>query len=182
MAFKRIPGPIGIYKTYISKDDNNLGSFSTTGIINGLNIDDRYDRYRLSEYLLDREQNHLATTTSVGSDSSSGGHGKSQPMVNELSPINLKAQRKTKQARPAPSRSPVKPPIEEVEQETHWIEIELVDEDDDEPISNEQYELTLPNGKVEKGTTDQNGCARFDGIDPGTCQLIFPKLDKALWE
>jgi type VI secretion system secreted protein VgrG len=78
--------------------------------------------------------------------------------------------------------SPYKPPKEdEQEQKTAWIEIELVDEED-QPVTGEQYEITLPDGRVAKGTTNQKGLARIEGIDPGTCQINFPKLDKDAWE
>jgi hypothetical protein len=62
-----------------------------------------------------------------------------------------------------------------------WIEIELVDEND-EPVSGERYRITLPDGRVDEGTLDGNGFARVDGIDPGTCQITFPNLDKDAWE
>ena len=32
------------------------------------------------------------------------------------------------------------------------------------------------------GTLDNNGFARVDGIDPGTCKITFPELDKDAWE
>ena len=71
---------------------------------------------------------------------------------------------------------------EEEDQETHWIEIELVGEDD-EPISGEKYRITLPDGSVSSGTLDQKGMARVDGIkDAGNCQITFPDLDKEAWE
>jgi type VI secretion system secreted protein VgrG len=77
---------------------------------------------------------------------------------------------------------PYKPPTEEEKEEkTSWIEIELVDEED-QPVAGEKYEITLPDGRVAKGTTDQNGLARIEGIDPGNCQVSFPKLDKDAWE
>lgn len=78
---------------------------------------------------------------------------------------------------------PYKPPQnqEEEETKTSWIEIELVDEED-EPVPGEKYEVTLPDGSVKKGTLDQQGFARVDYIDPGTCQITFPDLDKDAWE
>ncbi len=78
--------------------------------------------------------------------------------------------------------APHKPPTEEeAEQKNSWIEIELIDEED-APVPGEKYEITLPDGSVAKGTLDQNGFARVDGIDPGTCQITFPDLDKDAWE
>lgn len=78
---------------------------------------------------------------------------------------------------------PYKPPQseEEEEEKTAWIEIELVDEED-EPVPGEKYEIELPDGSVAKGTLNGDGLARIDGIDPGTCQITFPNLDKEAWE
>lgn len=70
---------------------------------------------------------------------------------------------------------------EEAEEKTSWIEIELVDEED-EPVPSEKYEIKLPDGSVAKGTLDGNGFARIEGIDPGTCEITFPNLDKDAWE
>lgn len=79
---------------------------------------------------------------------------------------------------------PHKPPAEE-EQETttkkSWIEIELVDEAN-APVPGEAYEITLSDGSVAKGTLDGKGFARVDGIEPGTCKVTFPELDKDAWE
>ena len=73
------------------------------------------------------------------------------------------------------------PTEEEAEKKTSWIEIELVDEED-QPVPGEKYEIILPDERVAKGTTDQNGLARIEGIDPGTCKITFPKLDKDAWK
>ena len=70
---------------------------------------------------------------------------------------------------------------DEVE-ERSWIEIELVDEDD-QPVTGERYRITLPDGTtVAQGTTGSDGVARVSGIDPGTCKITFPDLDKDAWE
>ena len=76
---------------------------------------------------------------------------------------------------------PHKPPSEEDEEEKSWIEIELVDEED-QPVPGEKYKITLPDGSVATGTLDEKGFARVDGIEPGTCQITFPDLDKEAWE
>lgn len=78
---------------------------------------------------------------------------------------------------------PVKPhkPTEEDIEEKSWIEIELVDEED-QPVPGEKYKITLPEGSVAQGTLDNKGFARVEGIDPGTCQITFPNLDKDAWE
>jgi type VI secretion system secreted protein VgrG len=97
----------------------------------------------------------------------------------------IKAEQKQKQAGKYGSTpvKPYKPPSEDEpeEEKTSWVEIALVDEDD-QPVSGEKYEITLPDGRVAKGTTDQNGVARVEGIDPGSCQVTFPNLDKDAWE
>ena len=67
------------------------------------------------------------------------------------------------------------------EEKTSWIEIELVDEDD-QPVPGERYRITLPDGSVDEGTLDENGFRRVQGIDPGTCEVTFPNLDKDAWE
>lgn len=72
-------------------------------------------------------------------------------------------------------------PTEEDKEEKSWIEIELVDEED-QPVPGEKYKITLPDGSVAKGTLDENGFARVEGIEPGTCQITFPNLDKDAWE
>jgi type VI secretion system secreted protein VgrG len=61
-----------------------------------------------------------------------------------------------------------------------WIEIVLVDEEN-QPVSGQAYKITLPDGSVESGTLDENGLARVDGVDPGTCNVTFPDLDKDAW-
>jgi type VI secretion system secreted protein VgrG len=62
-----------------------------------------------------------------------------------------------------------------------WIEIELVDEDGN-PVPGETYLVTTPDGAVAQGTLDENGFARVEGMDPGTCKITFPALDKDAWE
>ena len=67
-------------------------------------------------------------------------------------------------------------------QKKSWIEIELVDEDD-KPVPGERYKIILPdNATVAEGTLDEKGFARVDGIDPGTCKITFPELDKDAWK
>ncbi|MFZ2148951.1 MAG: hypothetical protein WAV28_17205 [Sedimentisphaerales bacterium] len=67
------------------------------------------------------------------------------------------------------------------EEKTSWIEIEMVDEED-EPVTGEKYKITLPDDSVAEGTLDGKGFARVEGIDPGTCKITFPELDKDAWE
>ncbi len=74
------------------------------------------------------------------------------------------------------------PEEEEEKEKKSWIEIELVDEEDN-PVPGEKYKVILPDGKtVAEGTLDEKGFARVEGIDPGTCKITFPNLDKDAWE
>ena len=79
--------------------------------------------------------------------------------------------------------TPHKPPEEDEEEaeEKTWIEIEMVDEED-EPVPSEKYKVTLPDDTVAEGTLDGNGFARIEGVEPGTCKVTFPKLDAEAWE
>jgi hypothetical protein len=79
---------------------------------------------------------------------------------------------------------PYKPPQTKKEkaEKPSWIEIELVDKKD-KPVPGEAYRVTLPDGTtVATGTLDEKGYARVDGIDPGTCKITFPKLEKQAWK
>jgi hypothetical protein len=61
-----------------------------------------------------------------------------------------------------------------------FIQIELVDEEGN-PVAGESYEISLPDGSVVDGSLDDKGQARIEGIDPGSCQITFPDLDKDVW-
>lgn len=77
---------------------------------------------------------------------------------------------------------PFLPPAADVKDApTSWIEIELVD-DEDNPVPGERYEITLADGRVVRGTLDQSGFARVEGIEPGSCDITFPELDAEVWE
>ncbi len=58
-----------------------------------------------------------------------------------------------------------------------WIAIELLNANG-KPVPYEPYRIAAPDGKVAEGCTDEKGLARLDGIDPGTCTVAFPALDK----
>jgi hypothetical protein len=74
------------------------------------------------------------------------------------------------------------PAKEEEETESHWIEIELVG-DDDKPIPMEPYCITLPDGVEVHGYLDREGRARVTGIPQGgNCKVSFTELDTEAWE
>jgi hypothetical protein len=62
-----------------------------------------------------------------------------------------------------------------------WIEIELVDEEN-QSVPGEKYRIELPDGSVVEGSLDSQGRARCEGIAPGNCKITFPNLDKEAWE
>ncbi len=62
-----------------------------------------------------------------------------------------------------------------------WVEVSLVNEDG-KPVPYERYRVVAPDGTAREGFLDSEGLARVEGIDPGTCKISFPKLDKEAWE
>jgi type VI secretion system secreted protein VgrG len=72
-------------------------------------------------------------------------------------------------------------PGDDAEIRKSWIEIELKDETG-EPVAGEFYRVTVTDGSVCEGTLDEKGFARIDGIDPGSCEITFPRLDKEAWD
>jgi hypothetical protein len=71
-------------------------------------------------------------------------------------------------------------PVEVERRETTWIAIRLVD-DQGNPVPYKRYRIETPEGTTREGILDDQGRARVDGIEPGTCQVTFPGLDSRLW-
>ena len=72
---------------------------------------------------------------------------------------------------------------EENKDKKSWIELQLVYESNGKPVAGVAYEVTLPDGKtIASGSTDDKGVGRVDNIDPGSCKISFPALDKEAWE
>lgn len=72
-------------------------------------------------------------------------------------------------------------PLKAAKEALHWIEIELLGEDD-QGIPYEPFLLCLPDGLEVKGFLDAQGLARLDGLkNPGQCRLSFPARDKDAW-
>ena len=77
-----------------------------------------------------------------------------------------------------PTHKPKKPSNKE---KKSFIEIELKDQDGN-PAAGERYRITLPDGKtLAEGTLDAEGYAKVSNIDPGTCKVTFPRIDKSGW-
>jgi len=58
-----------------------------------------------------------------------------------------------------------------------WIEIMFVDAGM-EPMPDIDYSVRLADGQVKSGKTNKEGLARFDEIQPGDCEVRFPKIDR----
>ncbi len=67
---------------------------------------------------------------------------------------------------------------EEEDEETHWIGIELKD-DDGNPMPDEEYRVKLPDGKILSGWLDEEGKAKVEGIPKGgQVEVSFPRIHK----
>ena len=72
-------------------------------------------------------------------------------------------------------------PLGPSEDDSTWIEIELVDQDK-EPIANERYVIETSDGRKITGTTNASGKAREEGVKPGDCKVSFPDLEASSWK
>lgn len=59
-----------------------------------------------------------------------------------------------------------------------WVDFRL-QAPDGKPVAGRPFKLTLPDGSVRQGTTDADGRAGTDGIDPGRCTIEFLPPPKA---
>lgn len=59
-----------------------------------------------------------------------------------------------------------------------WVEFRLVDKKG-KPVSSMRYRLQDTEGRTLEGTTDFDGCAGVDGIDPGNCKITFLGFDSS---
>lgn len=107
-------------------------------------------------------------TFTATSASASPGAAATQQETAATTPLQDEEAAKAEQAPPPP-------------EEKHFIEIELVD-DEGKPVANERWFVELPDGSTKSGSTNANGYARIDGVDPGTAKVSFPDMDKASYE
>jgi hypothetical protein len=87
----------------------------------------------------------------------------------------LVLQRQREYLRPEETTRAVTPSQVRAENESHWIEFQVLD-DKGRPYANEAYTLKLADGKTKSGTTDENGMVHVKGIVSGNCEIAFPKL------
>lgn len=87
----------------------------------------------------------------------------------------------------APGTEPVQPSRPDPKQPsappwrpaTTWIEIAVVE--GDAAVAREPVLLVDPAGQTHHLRTDDGGVARVDGIDPGLCDVSFPRIDGREW-
>lgn len=79
----------------------------------------------------------------------------------------------------------VTPPVAEDkkdEEKKAWIEIILVDMDGN-PMPGVKYRITPPGGgETKEDYLNEYGQGGYYEIEPGTCKIAFPDLDKDAWE
>ena len=64
------------------------------------------------------------------------------------------------------------------DEETHWIGIELKDEEGN-PVPHEEFRVKLPDGKIIPGWLDDEGKAKVEGIPKGgQVEVSFPRIHK----
>jgi hypothetical protein len=83
-------------------------------------------------------------------------------------------QRRPARTADSPKDKPLLPPAKT------WIEFRLIDEDGN-PVSNAAYKVKLADGSIKDGTLNAEGSVRFNDIDPGRCQIMFPEIDGREW-
>ncbi len=72
-------------------------------------------------------------------------------------------------------------PAEKPKEKKAWIEIILVDMEG-KPMPGIKYRITPPGGAPKEGRLNQHGQAGLYEIDPGSCKITFPDLDKEAWD
>lgn len=69
----------------------------------------------------------------------------------------------------------------QTEEEVHWVQIELIDAED-QPVPGEAYRIELPGGEVREGRLDKDGRAYLGGLKQGgLCKVCFPDIDTQEW-
>lgn len=67
------------------------------------------------------------------------------------------------------------------EEEQHFIQIELIDADD-QPVPDQAYRIELPDGGIREGRLDKNGQAYIGGLPTGgVFKVCFPQIDTTEW-
>jgi uncharacterized Zn-binding protein involved in type VI secretion len=77
---------------------------------------------------------------------------------------------------PASQAGPVQP--RQQSREKTWIGV-LLQDHQDRPMPNQDFQITLQSGQIVKGRTDAEGRARFDNLDPDAGQVAFTQLKES---
>jgi len=72
-------------------------------------------------------------------------------------------------------------PAQKPQDKKAWIEIILVDAEGN-PMPGVRYRITPPGGAPVEGRLNEHGQAGLYQIDPGSCKITFPDLDKEAWD
>ncbi len=105
-----------------------------------------------------------------------GGSSSSSRAASETTPRQVEAARKSEAVQEEEEIV-----LGEEEPEKTWIEIELFDKNG-QPVPNERYKITLPDGSVKWGRLDHSARARIEKLQQGACQVTFPDRDEKVWE
>ena len=76
--------------------------------------------------------------------------------------------------------SPNKPVVQPCATDPHFIEFQLLDQDN-KPVPGEPFQVRLPDQSIVTGTLDNDGKVRFDPIIAGQASIIFTGMDKKEW-
>lgn len=74
---------------------------------------------------------------------------------------------------------PQRPPSTPWRPTSTWIEVELVERDG--PVAGEPVLVVDPGGQRHVLQTGDDGMARVEGIEPGVCDVSFPRIDGREW-
>ena len=88
---------------------------------------------------------------------------------------------RTEQSEALGDAAPNTPVVRACKTDPHWIEFQLVD-GNGEPVPGEPFRVRLPDQSLRKGTTDQNGKVRFEGITAGEASICYTGFDKLEWD
>jgi hypothetical protein len=102
----------------------------------------------------------------------------SAPLAEQPEPVEMKifpGETETNVATPAPVKD------KKEEQKKAWIEIILVDMDGN-PMPGVKYRITPPGGEPKEDFLNEHGQGGYYEIEPGSCKVTFPELDKDAWE
>ena len=62
----------------------------------------------------------------------------------------------------------------------HWIEFQLVDQDN-QPVPGEPFRVRLPDQSLVTGTLDNEGKVRFERLIAGQATICFTGMDEKEW-